>query len=371
LIDEAHALPGRLLEEVRMITNVVRDAQPRVRLVLAGDRLLEERLAQPRLASLNQRVAARCYVQPFSYDETLSFIRQQLTAVGASHEQPFTAEALSAIYQATDGVPRLVNQLCDHALMMACQACCRRIDAGVIERAWADVQRLPVAHAAASIAISAPTVKRSPGRAAASDSVVEFGALSAEPAMMTQSALGANESSVSAESSVKPPPGTAQRCAAEQCAAEQCVTEQCVTEQCVTDQCDPFAEPFADEEIIFDRYATSEMELPLHARVTSAEGGALAAMLAPFLQPARILERLRPPHDAQPRTIPLDDAGRSAGEPHVAINELPPRMPHELGEDENVIVIEEDPQTQIAALGAHGEVRRQEFGQLFAALRRG
>ena len=58
-----------------MITNMVRGGQPRVRLVLAGDVRLEERLANPRLASFQQRIAARCYLQAFSKEETFSFVR--------------------------------------------------------------------------------------------------------------------------------------------------------------------------------------------------------------------------------------------------------------------------------------------------------
>src|SRR5262245_15774295 len=64
LVDEAHTLPLRLIEEVRLLTNVVRDGQSRVRLFLAGGMALEERLASPKLESFHQRIAARCYLQP-------------------------------------------------------------------------------------------------------------------------------------------------------------------------------------------------------------------------------------------------------------------------------------------------------------------
>src|SRR5437867_4976470 len=71
LVDEAHSLPLRLLEEVRLLTNVVRDGQSRVRLVLAGNMALEERLTSPKLESFHQRIAGRCYLQPLGRDETI------------------------------------------------------------------------------------------------------------------------------------------------------------------------------------------------------------------------------------------------------------------------------------------------------------
>ncbi len=143
LVDEAHTLPWRLLEELRMITNLVRDGQPRVRVVLAGGPLLEERLASPKLDSFSQRIAARCYLGPFSREETAQFVRHQIGVSGGEPDRVFEGAAYDAIYTATDGVPRLVNQLCDHALVLAVLAECRPVGAAVVEEAWSDLQQLP------------------------------------------------------------------------------------------------------------------------------------------------------------------------------------------------------------------------------------
>ena len=70
VIDEAHSLPLRLLEELRMLTNISRDGKPMVRLVLSGGCVLEERLANPRLDSFSQRIVARCYLEPLNRSET-------------------------------------------------------------------------------------------------------------------------------------------------------------------------------------------------------------------------------------------------------------------------------------------------------------
>ncbi|MCE9526142.1 MAG: AAA family ATPase [Planctomycetales bacterium] len=165
VVDEAHTLPLKLLEEVRLISNFIRDGQPRVRLILAGSAQLEERLASPKLESLQQRIAARCYLQPMNREETAYFIRQQIQNVGGS-ESLFTPEALRAVYIATDGVPRLVNQVCDHALVLSALGGHSQIGAEAIEEAWSDLQQLP-----------APWHQTSRKENAAPATVVEFGQL--------------------------------------------------------------------------------------------------------------------------------------------------------------------------------------------------
>lgn len=169
LVDEAHTLPLRLLEELRMITNLVRNGQPRVRLVLAGGPILEERFASPKLECFNQRIAARCYLQPLSFEETCQYIRSQIAAVGGNPDQLFTADALQAVHQATTGIPRLINQVCDHALMLAAVGQQGRLDAAGVQEAWADLQQLPTPWQASVRDTTAP------------DNVIEFGTLEEFP----------------------------------------------------------------------------------------------------------------------------------------------------------------------------------------------
>lgn len=143
LIDEAHTLPLRLLEELRLLTNLVREGSPRVRLVLAGSRSLEERLANPKLDSFQQRLAVRAYLQPWTGQETAGFVRQEITRCGGRADQLFSADALKAIHVAAAGIPRLVCQLGDHALSLAASAGAVRIDAATIQAAWGELQQLP------------------------------------------------------------------------------------------------------------------------------------------------------------------------------------------------------------------------------------
>ena len=205
MIDEAHTLPVRLLEEVRMITNLANDGLPRVRLVLAGNAALEERLAAPKLASLAQRITARGYLQSLNAQETEGYIFAQIASVGAHASAIFGTHALRAVFQATDGVPRLINQLCDHALVMAFAGGRTTVDSDGIQEAWSDLQQLPTPWNEAS--------SREDLAIARKDDVVEFGTLAADdgdfepklgPAPQVSAPLASN-ASVSATAPLKVP----------------------------------------------------------------------------------------------------------------------------------------------------------------------
>ncbi len=164
--DDAHLLPLRVLDEIRSITNVTAEGLPRVRLVLAGCGPLEERLGLPKLDSFSQRIVARCYLETLNRAETQEYIRALLCHAGGQADQVFSAEASQAVHRATDGVPRLVNQLCDHALILAFTARRRPVDVACVEEAWADLQQLPT-----------PWNGESQHPTPAAASVVEFGGL--------------------------------------------------------------------------------------------------------------------------------------------------------------------------------------------------
>ena len=143
LVDEAHTLPLRLLEEIRLLTNLARSGQPLVRAVLAGAPVLEERFASPKLDSFSQRLSARCYLEALNRTETENYIKSQINSAGGRGDRVFPEETCQSIFQATGGVPRLVNQLCDHALLLAYVAGRDRIEPATVEEAWSDLQQLP------------------------------------------------------------------------------------------------------------------------------------------------------------------------------------------------------------------------------------
>ena len=143
LVDEAQSLSTTLLDELRVMTNLMRGGSPRVRVVLAGSAALEESFADPELESFSQRLSARCYLAPLSREETSQFVCAQIAAAGAAPESVFAPDACDAVFDATDGVPRLVNQVCDRALLLACDENRTLVDRHMIQAAWADLQQLP------------------------------------------------------------------------------------------------------------------------------------------------------------------------------------------------------------------------------------
>ena len=143
IVDEAHTLPLRLLDEIRMLTNLAGQERPLVRLALAGNGSLEERFAGPKMESFNQRISTRCYLESMGRIETQDYIRAQIDLAGGCGIDLFSEDACQSVFKATDGVPRLINQLCDHVLLVAYVAGCRMIDPVQIEEAWADLQQLP------------------------------------------------------------------------------------------------------------------------------------------------------------------------------------------------------------------------------------
>ncbi len=144
LVDDGHTLPGRLLDELRLIHNFVRDGQPRVRLVMAGTQILEERLTHPQLEPLHQRIAARCYLAPLRRDEIPAYLQFQLNRAGGPGADLFAPSAIQAVVQLCEGNPRLINQVCDHALMLADSCGAKNVAGDLIAEAFGDIQQIPV-----------------------------------------------------------------------------------------------------------------------------------------------------------------------------------------------------------------------------------
>jgi type II secretory pathway predicted ATPase ExeA len=143
LVDEADSLPTRLLQELRVLTNVSYQGQPLVNLILAGSSILEERFADPELEIFNQRIAARCYLSPLGREETFGYVRSQVAASGGDVDQLFCPGGLEAIYTVTDGVPRLINQLGDQLIWMTQETGYQPLDEAIVQQAWSDLQQLP------------------------------------------------------------------------------------------------------------------------------------------------------------------------------------------------------------------------------------
>lgn len=139
LIDEAQMLSLDLLDEIRMLTNLVREGRPLVQTVLVGSPRLEDPLADPQMESLTQRIAARCYLHPMTQAESSQYIRSMVASTGLRVDD----DAMASVHHACGGVPRLINQLMNHSLDFAALHCQQVVSDMCVQHAWADLQQLP------------------------------------------------------------------------------------------------------------------------------------------------------------------------------------------------------------------------------------
>ncbi len=208
LVDEGQTLSLSVLEEIRLMLNCDNGMFSRFRIAIAGTLELEERLTHPKLKAFNQWIVSRSYLEPLTRAETSDYIlwqtqnaRKTETAQTESSTKPLRwSEPKSArefrvdpphhhsdqfplfddfarlkIHELTGGVPRLINQLCDHALVLACEANREKtIDEPLVRAAWASLQQIP------------ETESKSP-TALPTETVIEFGTLDDDPPIERES----------------------------------------------------------------------------------------------------------------------------------------------------------------------------------------
>jgi hypothetical protein len=392
---------------------------------------LEERFASPKLESFNQRVAARSCLEALDRLQTVDYVRHQIRQAGAEADAIFTADALEAIVQATDGIPRLINQVCDHVLLLAYAGGERQITAEGIEEAWADLQQLPTPWNATS---------GSPASEGEETAVVEFGSLDDElideladelPAALPFRAPAADasprhtlqEHSISPHTQPQPeqleqpePLDNLRRITAQLAEInddfQPAGSVEPEVELALSNSLNPFHEAFDEEEVVIDRYTSLEIDALAHRPlVRSAESRELAAILAaadttveqpsmaiaPATWPGGVPTQSQQPQTEQPpsEVAPQFCSSCDVAEPANALPDAlpvvqkqspagpdatyPPASPTVVSEalqaasnDDDLIVIEEPPEMKSSASKKPTpRVRRQEYRQLFAQLRRG
>jgi type II secretory pathway predicted ATPase ExeA len=117
IVDEAQNLSDEVLEEIRMLTNLETFTEKLLQIVLVGQPELEQKLKQPQLRQLRQRLTLRAKTHPLTLDETKAYVQQRLRIAGSNGQQIFEPEALVAIHRYAAGIPRVVNLLCEHCLV--------------------------------------------------------------------------------------------------------------------------------------------------------------------------------------------------------------------------------------------------------------
>jgi general secretion pathway protein A len=132
IVDEAQSAPFHLLEEIRLLGNIETPTTKLLNVVLAGQPELADRLNDPTLRQLKQRVSLRCTLDPFDLQNTASYIAGRLRIAGGEAARIFTQKAVVAIYEASDGLPRTINVICDNALLGGFAAQVSPINADIV-----------------------------------------------------------------------------------------------------------------------------------------------------------------------------------------------------------------------------------------------
>ncbi|MBV9696733.1 MAG: AAA family ATPase [Gammaproteobacteria bacterium] len=146
IVDEAQNLSMRVLEEIRMLSGVETTKEKVLRIILAGQPELNDKLDAPELAQLTQRVRLRFHLQTLSDAETRAYIQHRLEVAGAGDRALFAADTFPEIFRYAGGVPRLINTLCDTAMMAAFTADRDTVTRADIASAVTELQWVDFAH---------------------------------------------------------------------------------------------------------------------------------------------------------------------------------------------------------------------------------
>jgi type II secretory pathway predicted ATPase ExeA len=119
IVDEAQNLSDEVLEEIRMLTNLETFTEKLLQIVLVGQPELEQKLKQPQLRQLKQRLTLRAKTHPLTLEETKAYIQQRLRIAGSNGNQIFEPEAMISIHRYSSGIPRVINLVCEHCLVSA------------------------------------------------------------------------------------------------------------------------------------------------------------------------------------------------------------------------------------------------------------
>ncbi len=140
IIDEAQDLPDEMLEQVRLLSNLETDNRKLLQIVLMGQTELRDRLNQHSMRQLRQRITVRYHLNPLSRQEVNQYVEHRLRVSGANGAAYFTKPALWRVYNYSKGIPRLVNAICDKALLAGYVEHSRKIGYGTVGTAIRELE---------------------------------------------------------------------------------------------------------------------------------------------------------------------------------------------------------------------------------------
>ena len=119
IVDEAQNLPRQVLEQIRILSNLETHKEKLLQIILAGQSNLRGVLKSPDLRQLDQRISIRYSLKPLTEEETAAYVGHRLSIAGGGSAVSFTPKALNFVHRCTSGIPRLINLVCDRALLGA------------------------------------------------------------------------------------------------------------------------------------------------------------------------------------------------------------------------------------------------------------
>jgi general secretion pathway protein A len=165
VVDEAQSVPYELLEEIRLLANLETATAKLLSVVLAGQPELADRLNEPSLRQLKQRIALRYELQPFDLRETAAYIAKRIRVAGGNGAAVFTRQAVEAIQQGSHGIARTISVICDNALISGFALQRKPVDADVVLEVCRDFD-LPGALTSSLVRATAAAVASADAQAA-------------------------------------------------------------------------------------------------------------------------------------------------------------------------------------------------------------
>jgi general secretion pathway protein A len=147
IVDEAHNLEWDVLEEIRMLGNLENRRGKLLQIILAGQQELDRKMEAPEFRQLKQRIALRCTLRGFDMNEVVSYINSRMTHAGLLDQRVFSVELMEEIRLRTQGIPRLINAVCDNLLLTCFALETRTATLEMLDEVSADMHLdYPVAH---------------------------------------------------------------------------------------------------------------------------------------------------------------------------------------------------------------------------------
>ena len=253
VIDEAQNLSVSLLEELRMLNNLESQCDKLFQVILAGHPRILRMLRSSGLETLSQRIGARAVLEPLSDEETFQYIQHQLQCAGATPGRVFTDSAMESVYEGSAGVPRLINQLCERAMLLAYVSDAERVDAKIVERALTELEIQPGLVLRPNVRPEAPASSSKPLEVAAL-SLTQDDCDEAELVMEPETVSTATDSFVACT-----------QCQGQMESLEIVVDdigscpsptiEEALGTECENEECSSLGEAYEEEEVVLDPYA--------------------------------------------------------------------------------------------------------------------